>query len=108
MYEPRYRQARPRVTIRRTMVQKKPTSEFLWLEHGEAQVEEHHDGHTEKEALSERHTRSRAQMRPSITRVKPTMPSAARKSAMRPWWGGRRQPVINGTNDCVNKSKERR
>ena len=66
------------------MVQVKPTSEFFGLEHGEAQVEEHHDGDTEKDALGPGHTRSRAQMRPSITRVKPTMPSATRKSAMGP------------------------
>jgi hypothetical protein len=64
------------------MVQVRPMSEFFGLEHGEAQVEEHHDGDTEKDALGPGHTRSSAQIRPSITTTKAMMPSTERKSAM--------------------------
>src|ERR1700735_1688878 len=63
-------------------VQVRPTLEFFGLEHGEAQVEEHHYGHGEKNALDPGHTRSSAQISPSITRAKPKKPRTARKSAM--------------------------
>jgi hypothetical protein len=65
-----------------TMVQKKPTSELFGLEHGDAQIKEHRYRHGEKDSLDPGHTRSRAQMRPSIATMKPTMPRTARKSAM--------------------------
>jgi hypothetical protein len=57
-------------------VRKKPILEFLRLEHGVADVSEHHDGDAEEDYLRETHTRSNAQMRPSIATVKPIMPSA--------------------------------
>src|SRR5580700_9105428 len=84
MYEPRKRQVRPRAMTRVMMVQVKPTSELLGLEHGDAQVDEHHDSDAEEDTLGPGHTRSKAQMRPSITRTKPMIPSTARKSAMEP------------------------
>ena len=37
-----------------TMVQVKPISELLGLEHGDAQVDEHHDGDAEEDALGAR------------------------------------------------------
>jgi hypothetical protein len=50
--------------------------ELLRLEHGVTQVEEHHDCHDEQDDLAETHTRSSAQMRPSITAVKAMKPTA--------------------------------
>jgi hypothetical protein len=57
-------------------------SEFFGLEHGEAQVEEHHNGDGQKKSFGGRHTRSKTQMSPSIASAKPTNPTTARKSAM--------------------------
>jgi len=71
------------VTIRATMVQKKPIrSEPLGLEHGDAQVDDHQGGDPEQEALDPGHTLSRHQMRPMKAAMNATIPSTARKSAM--------------------------
>src|SRR5580700_2914505 len=69
--------------------QVRPTSELLGLEHGDAQVEEHHNGQGEQESLGPGHTRSKAQMRPRNAATKPTSPSTARKSAMNPMLAAR-------------------
>jgi hypothetical protein len=82
MYEPRNRQVIPITTIRTTMVQVKPTSELLGLEHGDAQVDEHDHGKSEQETLDDGHTRSRAQINASIPATKAMMPTTTRKSAM--------------------------
>ena len=58
--------------------------ELLWLEHGEADVSEHHDGQGQEDDLRKTHTRSSAQMSPSIATAKPIMPSAEYRSAMDP------------------------
>ena len=50
--------------------------EFLRLEHRVADVKEHHDGDDEEEYLRKTHTRSNAQMSPSIAAVKAMIPSA--------------------------------
>src|SRR5277367_5852210 len=85
------------------MVQVRLTSELLGLEHGNAQIEEHHDGQREKDSLGPGHTRSRAQMSPSITTTNPTMPSTARTSAMGPWWRRVRQRDVNAVGTRINK-----
>src|SRR5277367_4302696 len=81
----------------------KSMSELLGLEHGDAQVEEHHDGQRQKDPLGPGHTRSSAQMSPSIATTKPTMPSTARKSAMDPCWRRVREPGVNAAPMGVNK-----
>src|ERR1035438_2215720 len=58
--------------------------ELLRLEHGVADVKEHDDGDAKEDYLGETHTRSSAQMSPSITAAKPIMPSAVYRSAMTP------------------------
>jgi hypothetical protein len=67
------------------MVQKKPiqidSSEPLGLEHGDTEVDEHHDGDREEEALDDRHTRSMHQMYPRNTAMKAMKLTIARKSA---------------------------
>jgi hypothetical protein len=103
MYEPRYRQAIPRVTIRRTMVQKKLTSEPLRLEHGDAYVDEHHDGNSEEESLNPGHTRSRHQMRPMNTATNATKPRIAKRSAMGPSCRWVREPDVNAADGRVNR-----
>jgi hypothetical protein len=45
-------------------------------------IDEDGDGDGEQDALDDGHTRSSAQMSPSMARTKPTMPRAERKSAM--------------------------
>src|SRR5271168_4622141 len=81
----------------------KSMSELLGLEHGDAQVQEHHDGQRQEEPLGPGHTRSSAQMSPSIATTKPTMPSTARKSAMGPGWPCRCEPDVNTAMSHVNK-----
>jgi hypothetical protein len=50
--------------------------ELLWLEHGVTQVAEHQDRHNEQNDLAETHTRSSAQIRPSIAAVKTMKPTS--------------------------------
>ena len=67
------------------MVQKKPIqircSEPLGLEHGDTEVDEHHDGDGEKETLDDGHTRSMHQTYPRNTAMKAMKLTIARKSA---------------------------
>jgi hypothetical protein len=56
----------------------------LGLEHGDAEVDEDESGDAEQDALDEAHTRSRAQIRPEKTAMKPATLSTVRKSAMTP------------------------
>lgn len=61
----------------------RPTQlEPLGLEHRHAQVDEDQNRHAEQEPLGGAHTRSSAQMRPSITSANAMMARTTRKSAM--------------------------
>ena len=59
-------------------------SEPLRLEHGDAQVDEQEHRDAEQQALDPGHTRSSAQMRPSMQTTKAATPTTTRKSAMGP------------------------
>jgi len=56
--------------------------EFLRLEHGVADVTEHHDGDAKEDYLGKTHTRSNTQISPSIDAVNAMKPSAVYRSAM--------------------------
>ena len=72
--------------------------ELLGLEHRDAEIDEHHDGDAEQDALGDGHTRSRAQIRASPIRANPMMPSTTRKSAMEPVSAPCSQQVLNGAS----------
>ena len=82
-----------------------PHLEPLRLEHGDAEVDEHHRGDAEQDALDGVHyTRSRAQISPSMPTVKTIVPSTARKSPIRPLCAGRRQQGVYVGSGPVNDS----
>lgn len=56
----------------------------LGLEHGHAEVDEDEPRNAEQDALNEAHTRSKAQIRPEKTAMKPATLSTLKKSAMTP------------------------
>src|SRR6516165_9663165 len=84
MYEPRYREAKRDDQRDNGPEEAHVRSEPLGLEHGDAQIDEHHDGDAEQQALNPGHTRSRHQMRPRNAATNATNPTTTRKSAIGP------------------------
>jgi hypothetical protein len=90
------------------MVQKKstddPASEPLRLEQGDADVDEHRDRDRQQDSLDDGHTRSNAQIIPSITPTKATMPTTTRKSATDTANRLLRQRGVDARRFTVNKA----